>query len=296
MRAMRWGDNDRYFGPFTFAPGKPYPHWAVMLESAGDRDSSNDDKCYLRISTPWFTFASVLPHIVRPHREKRYPDWDAETVKRLGRNFYWEIDQRTYGISYSDGFLQVKYGRNGGSMMDSRIEQSWCKHLPWTQWRQVSHVLYGSDGRASENIASLPWERYSPIKDAVSRVGFTIEDFDNEQIAVKTYIEERVWSLGTGWFKWLGYFAPNKRRRSLDMSFANEVGPEKGSWKGGMVGTSIEMLAGETHERAFRRFCEEDHRSKSRKFRMKFLGVADTRRTEGAGFTPRDGFSEQAPS
>lgn len=274
MKAMRWGDNDRYLGPFTFAPGKPYPHWAVMLESAGDRDSSNDDKCTLRISTPWFTFAMTLPHIVRPHRQKRYPDWDAATVDRLGRNWYWEIDQRTYGISYSEGFLQVKYGRNGGSCMDSSIEQSWCKHLPWTQWRHVRHSLYGLQG---EHFWTEPkgagGESCRDAKDACPRAIFAIEDHDGEKIIATTRIEEREWHFGTGWFTWLRWFRPSKIRRSLDIEFSGETGPEKGSWKGGTTGTGIDILPDELHEAAFRRYCDEEHRSKYRKYRVKFISA-----------------------
>lgn len=287
MKAMRWGDNDRYLGPFTFAPGKPYPHWAVMLESASDSDSSNDDKCYLRISTPWFTFATTLPHIIKPHREKRYPDWDYATVERIGRNWYWEIDQRTYGISYSEGFLQVKYGRNGGSSCDSSIEQSWCKHLPWTQWRHIRRSLYDLDGKHfwseidSETRAvnklggKVPGERWAIIRsweEMCPKAAFKIQDHDGEEIEATTYIEEREWRFGTGGFKWLSLFRRPKIRRSLDIRFSGETGPEKGSWKGGTIGTSIEMLPGELHEPAFRRYCDEEHRSKYRKYSVKFVG------------------------
>ena len=48
-----------------------------------------------------------------------------------------------------------------------------------------------------------------------------------------------------------------KIRRSLDLEFSGETGPEKGSWKGGTVGTGIEMLPGELHEAAFRRYCQK---------------------------------------
>jgi hypothetical protein len=61
-----------------------------------------------------------------------------------------------------------------------------------------------------------------------------------------------------------------QRRRSLSISFKAEVGPEKGSWKGGMMGHSIEMLAGESQEQAFRRYCEQEHRSKYRTYRIAF--------------------------
>ena len=69
--------------------------------------------------------------------------------------------------------------------------------------------------------------------------------------------EEREWHFGTGWFKWLSWFRPRKIRRSLDLRFSGETGDRKGSWKGGTLGHSINMLAGEMHELAFRRYCLE---------------------------------------
>ena len=41
--------------------------------------------------------------------------------------------------------------------------------------------------------------------------------------------------------------------------------------KGGTVGHSIDMLPGELHEAAFRRYCEKEHRAKGRRYRIKFL-------------------------
>lgn len=72
--------------------------------------------------------------------------------------------------------------------------------------------------------------------------------------------------------KWLSWFRQPKIRRVLDISFSNETGPEKGSWKGGVMGDGIDMLPGELHEAAFRRYCEQEHRSKYRSYRVTFLG------------------------
>src|SRR4051794_27287548 len=119
-RAARWGDNDRYLGPFTWSHSKDYPHWAVVLKSRGEEESGT---CSLRISLRNTTLIIALPDIVRPWREKVYPKWDAETVKRLGRDWYWNVDPREYGFSLNDGHLSIYYGRTGGACMDSSIEQ-----------------------------------------------------------------------------------------------------------------------------------------------------------------------------
>lgn len=272
LRAARWSDNDRYFGPFTWSYSKDYPHWAVVLKSSGDGDD-NSRPCTLRISLRKATLIVVLPGIVRPWREKVYPkSWNAETIKRLGRDWYWDIDPRQYGFSLHDGHLSIYYGRTGGAFMDSSIQQQWSCFLPWTQWRHVRHSLYGLAG---EHIYTEPegrdWEAYQAAKDACPTVSFSIEDFDGEKIIATTMIEEREWHFGTGWFRWLSWFCRPKISRSLDIRFSGETGPEKGSWKGGTIGTEIEMQPGEDHEAAFRRYCGEQHRSKHRKYSVKFL-------------------------
>lgn len=272
FRAARWSDHDRYLGPFTLSWSDTYPHWAIVLRSRGD-DDCDSGICSLRISAHKATLIVALPNIVRPHREKVYPkSWDADTVKRLGRDWYWNIDRRQYGLSLTDGHLNVYYGRTGGASGDSSIEQRWGCFLPWTQWRHVRHSLYGLNG---EHYWTEPkgakFEAYREAKQACPTVVFKFRDFDGQELLATTRIEEREWLFGTGWFKWLSFFCRAKVRRSLDIEFSGETGPEKGSWKGGTIGTGIDMLPGEIHEAAFRRYCNEEHRSKYRKYTVTFL-------------------------
>lgn len=276
MRAARWGDQDLYFGPFTWSYSTDYPHWAVVLRSRGDED--HGEHCTLRISLRKATFIAVLPAIIRPHRTKVYPkSWDAETVKRLGRDWYWDIDPRQYGFSLSSGHLSVYYGRTGGACMDSSIQQQWGCFLPWTQWRHVRHSFYGLEG---EHLYDEPqtgarlgedWEARRTREETVPTASFAFTDFDGEELTATTKIEEREWRFGTGYFKWLSIFRRPMIKRSLDLRFSGETGPEKGSWKGGTIGTGIDMLPGELHEAAFRRYCDDEHRSKYRKYRVTFV-------------------------
>jgi hypothetical protein len=267
MKAVRWGDNDRYLGPFTWH-ADDWKKWSVVLKSRGD-DDHESGICSLRISAYSYTLIAALPNIVKPHMEKVYPSWDAATVERLGRDWYWSIDPRQYGFSCSDGHFNVYYGRTGGSMCDSRIEQRWSCFLPWTQWRHVRHSFYGLLG---ERLYDEPqgrwgklgdkewrehWDARQAREDAVPTVTFAFKDFDGEDLTAITKIEEREWRFGAGYFKWLSLFRRPKISRSLDIRFSGETGKRKGSWKGGTVGHSIEMLPSELHESAFRRYCQE---------------------------------------
>jgi hypothetical protein len=63
-----------------------------------------------------------------------------------------------------------------------------------------------------------------------------------------------------------------------------------------MMGHGIDMLPGELHEAAFRRYCEQDVRNKYGPSRIKFIGsVPDgvsVARPEGSEPSPTDGRNE----
>lgn len=251
MRAIRWSDHDRYLGPFTFARGDGI---AAVL---GSGDGDDYPGCRLRLTAFGCTVIVALPAIIQPWRRKvKVTTWDAATVARLGRDWYWDQHKREYGFRYSEGFLIVYLGRQ---THDSSTEQSWSKFLPWTQWRFVRHSLYDLTGKL---FADLPQGRFMETYDARKALenacpsrGFAFLDYDGESITARTLIEEREWWFGTGWFKWLSLFRRPKVRRSLDIRFSAETGKRKGSWKGGTMGTGIDMLPGELHGPAFRRYC-----------------------------------------
>ena len=267
----RWSDNDRHFGPFTFAYSKTYRPIAVILSSGSiDQDSPG---CCIRFQALGCTLICELPQMIKPWR--RWVDLKYEPA--YGIQGYWDEHPREYGFSLSDGYLNVRLGRQTN---DSSTEQRWGCFLPWTQWRQVAHRIYNADGSLVGDVARLRvgdekgWERYKAVTDAAVRAKFAVIDYDGCRIEVEGRIEEREWRLGTGYFRWLGYLVPRKRSRAMNLAFSDEVGPEKGSWKGGMVGHSVEILPGETPDAAMRRYCDMEHSARGRKYRITFAGAA----------------------
>lgn len=266
---VRWSDNDRYWGPFTYSyDRKGYRPFAVLLDSgSGDEDTRG---CRLRLSAFGHTLIVALPPIIRPFQEKVVAQyWDDATIQRLGRNWYWRREHREFGFSCCDGFLHIHYGRQSH---DSRTEKSGGYFLPWRQWRHVRNSLYGLQG---EHFWSEPrrakgkpfnFDDWRAAKETCPSRSFAFKDFDGESLTVDTRIEEREWRLGEGLFKWLSLFRRPKVRRSLNLEFSGETGRRKGSWKGGTVGHSIDMQPGELHESAFRRYCALNN--------MTFVGVA----------------------
>lgn len=259
---IRWSDKDRYFGPLTYARERSngYRPVALVIDSG---DGDDYPGCRIRASAFGHTLILAIPAIVKP-----WARWQEITTEpsrsqmiAAGRKpGYWDTHRRQYGVSCAEGFLQVFLG---AQTHDSTTTQSWSKFLPWTQWRFVGHRLYGTDGKL---FAALPHRArwHSPerveadrLTEACPTLPFEFDDFDGERISVTTKIEEREWAFGEGWFKWLSLFRPNKVRRSLDLRFSKETGERKGSWKGGTLGHGIDMLPGELHEAAFRRYCAE---------------------------------------
>ncbi len=255
----RWGDDDHVIGPFLYSRDRKYRHCALVLDSGEDEHPG----CSIRVSVPGHTFILALPPIIQPWRRKVKAHWDAATVARLGRDWYYDEHPREYGFSLSEGHLHLRLGRQTG---DSLTTQDWGCFLPWTQWRFIRLSIYGLAG---EWFADEPkrkgfegFEEWEKTKKSCPGIRFSFKDFDGEEIEAATLIEEREWHFGTGWFKWLSLFRPHKIRRSLDIQFNKETGKRKGSWKGGtvghgIVGHGIDMLQGEFHESAFRRYCAE---------------------------------------
>ena len=246
----RLSDSDKNFGPITI--GKWHRSFAFYLEGS----EHNENQCAL--------IATGFGRAVRfrlPFRIKSFGSYGEH--------------QRRYGFSLSDmgagyDFFQLYYGPQ---THDSSTTKSWCKHLPWKMWRHVRHSYYSPDGslfytqpkgvdymEALQEIEKLP------------RSYFLAEDYDGERIVVTCYIEEMEWLRGCGWFKWLSWFSKPKVRRSLDIHFSSEVGCEKGTWKGGVIGHGIEMYRDELPEDAFVRYCQKDHRGRhGRTYRINYL-------------------------
>lgn len=272
----RLTDNDRTFCRFITYGRSSWRALRLVWSSGGDGDDERT-----RNTLTFYVFGWVvqipLPNLLQPYRIRHEANWDAAAVLRLGRNHYFETHPREYGFSLSDGFLQLFFG---AQTHDSTTTQDWGYFLPWTQWRHVRFSLYTPDGThfwtqyETERKAGIGgFEEQYAAAGRCPKMQFLIDDYDGERITATTHLEEREWRFGTGWFKWLSWFRRPKIRRSLDIRFDKETGPEKGSWKGGTLGHGIDVLPGELHEAAFRRYCDQEHRSKYRNYRVTFVSA-----------------------
>jgi hypothetical protein len=257
----RWSDNDRHFGRILFAaPGGHYRSTGIMLVTGGDEDDPHNA---LRVQLCGWTVILKLPEIIKPYRRK-IPYSTPSIIERAeaaGREtFYWDQHRVELGFSIAEGSVHWHYGPQ---THDSSTTKSKCWFYPWREHRLVRHSLYDLEG---DHFADLPeWGFRSKngyaarcaLQEACPVEKFEFEDFDGERIIATCRIEEMEWKRGKGLSRLL-YLGRNRLGRSLDLRFSSEVGERKGSWKGGTVGHSVEMLPGELHEAAFRRYCEKE--------------------------------------
>ena len=267
----RWSGHDSHFGPFTWCFGD-YWRLGAVLDSGGDDE--HPKACHARFYFGRFTFITELPNWLPDYRVKHIASsWDAATVARLGRNWYYEVFPREYGFQFDkEGSLHTYFG---AQTHESTTTRGKVFFLPWANWRFICERWYGLNGELLRvGGRHGEWDADYQFKQTMPKASFYFDDYDGKRIRADTHIEEREWMFGTGWFKWLSIFRPRKIRRSLAIDFSEEVGPEKGSWKGGTLGHGIDMLPDELHEAAFRRYCEQEQRSKSRRFKLQFVGPA----------------------
>lgn len=254
MRHRRWSDNDRYWGPFTVSKNSPEHRPMGIILVSGNYD---ENRCELMTHWYWVTIIIALPQIIKPYVTyiKAHDNISYRKVRLIP-----DYHNKRYGFNLLGNFLQVHYGYGD--------KRQWSCFLPWSEWRHIRHTIYDTNGNVFWEEGSeakvMNVKDWIEAKDTCPSIRFTFEDYDGEIITARTYIEEREWKAGTGWFKWLSWFKKNKIHRSLDIEFSSEVGSRKGSWKGGTIGHSIEMEPGEWHESAFKRYCET--------YNLKFIG------------------------
>lgn len=265
----RLTDNDKNFWIFTYGKVDHPTTGFVISSNGGEYD---EDESPPRNTITMYLFGYIIqfyiPNIIEPYTQ--FINLQGATTKP-GVNGYWLNHSKDYGFRLSEDYFQIFYGEQTHA---SNTEKRRGLFLPWKQWRFVKYCIYDKDlNVVFESLQSQKnhWDKQRRAQEAVEKMLFEFVDFDGKIIEASTYVEERTWKFGEGWFKWLSWFRKDLVRRDLSIELNAEMGREKGSWKGGITGTSIIMEALEKPEAAFRRWCSKDHGSKSGKYNITFL-------------------------
>ena len=265
MKKRRYSDNEKHFWPFTWSISN-YRTLGIVLNSGKfhnqDGICNSEDNCHLLLHLWKYTLICELPQIIAPYKKR----------VESGNYSYLDIHPKEYGFRINDdGFVQVFFG---AQTMDSITTENWCTHLPFTQWRFHRQSWYSPDGRlirTDYEKDKIPYDAQYEYEQSMPKSTFEFRDYDSEIITAEARIKEREWRFGQGWFKWLSFFKKPLIRKELDLRFSSQVGPEKGSWKGGCLGHGIEMLPNETPEQAFRRYCDQTHKAKNKEYKIEYI-------------------------
>jgi hypothetical protein len=252
----RLTDNDRNWGPFTFA------RWERRLSAHFSTGDDEDPENHLLFVGFGWALRVRLGRWLKPGG--KYGEHEREWGFSL-------TDQRdTVGSSKGFDSIHISFGLQS---MDSSTERGWYKTFPWTEWDHVRREIYRPNGQSF--AVEKDWKEFYEIEKTCPKSYFAFEDYDGTRIVAACTIEEREWHRGRGWFKWLRHFSKPIIHRSLRINLSEEMGPEKGSWKGGTIRTSCNMETNDTPEDAFKRWCDREHRSKYRNFKAKYVGPSE---------------------
>jgi hypothetical protein len=216
-----------------------------------------DDYCFLTIQffRHWFWFK--IPQIIKPKEQWVY------TSKWSDSKGYIKYVERHYGFSIENEALYVYYGIQPESWSSNDPENSDHSKVFFTFWNMTDRVRYDFldlDGNFFISAKDFPngridFDRIDYARKIVPKINFKFKDYDNQEIIATCYIEEMEWKYGVGFFKFMRLLRKPIIRRILNIDFSEETGPRKGDWKGGTVGTSIDISPGESASHAFKRYA-----------------------------------------
>lgn len=140
-----------------------------------------------------------------------------------------------------------------------------CIYMPWSyDWYRTSTIIKDNTwfnetkknrlnwSGKEDGYGSYNWLQKNSKKE-IFPYTYILKGGNIQNLSAEVKVEEREWRQK--WLKWTSLF--NKTRKTIAIEFSEEVGEGKGSWKGGTVGCSFELLSNETPEQCLRRMEKE---------------------------------------
>lgn len=186
--------------------------------------------------------------------------WGKLYIKLPIKTGIQDCESAAYGFNYHSNMIWFYIG--GGGNFDGGKKWKTIT-MPWNyEWVRTSTLM--KDGWFHETkknrvkltkneevvvIGSYEWLKENKWKETHP----FIDNFDGSVVNATISVSEREWRpLG---LKWTSLFS--KTRRSIDIEFDNEVGKNKGSWKGGVLGCGYDLKYEETPYECLKRMEKE---------------------------------------
>lgn len=168
-----------------------------------------------------------------------------------------DCDAPEWGIAIHSKTLWIYRGGNGN--LDGGTK-TWTWDLPFINYGTSIRWDIYTGPKSLEPKCWLPvdWTKYDYRKgdslDKATKWNYIwVDKYDGKEIPCTYYVEEMEWR--PKWLKWTSLFS--KVKRSIAITFSEEVGSRKGSWKGGVIGFGFEMLPRETPQQCIERAHKE---------------------------------------
>lgn len=234
--------------------------FAFSIQNPSEYYDNTTKYCYLNIALFNKSWWFIIPELFKP--KKKWIDTSKESWSKNPKRGYWDFTKRQYGFSFCEDTLHVYYGIQPGSWSSRDKKNSDHTKVFWIPWKNktfVSEVFFEPNWAFYDVVkpkkkGGLDFEKLHKIQENVPKIKFKFNDFDGEEIIATCYLSCMEWHHGISWCKWLKYFTKPTIRYKLDISFSKEIGYEKGSWKGGTTGHSIEVQRFEAPLEAFKRY------------------------------------------
>ena len=201
----------------------------------------------LFLNLPWTHYKKI--EIEKSIKSKRKDKLNKlitnKKIKKIYRKEHWdECDPPCYGIYYHEHQLGICYGKET-KLFDMPWNLDWIRTSAMTvdgKWlhetRKNRNMEFWNDEKWKDQLFTETYPYTYITKDG---------DVQNCLATIK--VQEREWRWT--WFKWLKW--TQKIRKEIDISFSEEMGERKGSWKGGTTGCSYRMLRDETPYQTLKR-------------------------------------------
>lgn len=234
---MLWSKNQKSWGPFIVSRSfNENSVFRLLLDSGDEKDD-----CHLIITLFSVTLVISLPNFLL--RRKHY------TLDGIEDHY-----QREYGFTFDSEIFILRYGVQTDS---SATTKAITKLIPWNDKRLKFCRLIKRDGTVHVEGTTFNVIRNEEYLKEVAVEFPIIDEYDSTRLHVKAYLYETVYAHGTGNFKWLSWFIPDRIVRRLNVEFSEEFGTGKSTWKGGILEASGPADKNETLDDALDRYIEE---------------------------------------
>lgn len=207
------------------------------------------------IGMNWFALLLLIPFFIKP--------WGSLYVDIPGTNSgIDECEYPRYGFYfYGDkGHESVWFcwSRKTKQLFEMPWAHEWMRTSKLaadekTWFHEVSKRYPGAD--LSQKIQKDWWqdEWKNKLWSETYDYTYVLRNGTVQKVKATIGVEEREWRQH--WLRWTSLFS--NVRRTIDITFSDEVGEGVHHWKGGTTGCGYELLAGETPEQCLRRMEKE---------------------------------------